>query len=407
MTATPLEDWHCFTLANGLRVAIEIGPASGLVAVQLRYRLGSRDEAADEWGYAHVVEHLLFRQTGTGHDYHAQIQASGGSANGSTWLDYSSYDTIAPVAALDQVLGLEAERMAELVTDADIISTECALIKSERSWTAVQHPCGLWDEDLQALAFPAGHGYHHSPFGTDEHLDAVTVERAVAFHQRYYAPNNAVLTIAGGVDLALTERLVVRHFGQLPPRHIAQRQPLAAAQGGKRLRRCINGDLPRVMLAYPAPPLGSAAHRHLDLLGDLLVTGRCCRLAQAQHAGTPFVEYGFELLPWQATSLVVLWASVLPNVDLHSAGATLSSIITQLAAPSSAELQRVQAWERLRSIQALESSAERASQAALALELGQDIAQLLSPEPICTVADLQAVATVFHPERCIEVEYRA
>lgn len=405
MTLQNKGSWHTFALSNGLRVAVEAGPDKGLLSIQMRYRVGSRDEAPNEWGFAHLVEHLLCRhpQRLSGADYHDLIRDAYGTSNATTGADFTKYYTTVPVSALGLVLRLEAQRMADLVPGP--IQAECDVIASERQWMESQDPCGLWEDELHALAYPSDNGYHHSILGAVEHLTAVTPERIKDFHQRHYAPNNALLAIAGGADVSAVASLVEHCLGVLPARPVAARIRLQPASEGQHVRRNGNVSMPRVFLAYPAPPLGTPEYRYLDLLGDVLVTGRTSRLAQALRTGAPMADYWFRLLPGTAASLVVIWATVPSDVDPATTREWLGEFLVCLHPPTPAEIQRIRAVNRLRRAQLFELSSERADRVAEALDLGLEPAQaLLVDEPFDPEAMARA-AELFRPEHQVCLEY--
>jgi len=387
-------------------VAVEVGPSVGLLVVHMRYRVGSRDESPSERGYAHLIEHLLFRSRSRHVNvYHDEIWATGGVANASTWLDFSKYYTSIPPDALELVFRLEAERMTCLVTDIDVIRSECRLIAAEYAGLAAADPCGIWDEDLQKLAFPIGHRYHHSAFGPPHRLMACTPDSLIAFHRRYYAPNNAVLAIAGGLDLSRAELLAQRYFGRLPARAVPRRCLLASARGGLQMHRNIAATQSRIFVAYPAPAFGTHSHRHLSLLGDVLVSGRSCRFALAQTTGAPFAEYGFELLSWLDAAFVVVWAVILPNVASAEAVHQLRDLVETFGSLTDDEIARANALDRIRIARLNESSAERADEAAFRLEQNRAL-QFAEDSLRSERRDLMAAALVFNSTQRIQLEYK-
>ena len=197
MTADLL-DTH---LANGLRVVVAPDPLAPAAAVNLWYDVGSRHEDVTRTGLAHLFEHLMFqgsRQVASG-EHFSLLQAVGGRLNATTSFDRTNYFETVPAHALELALWLEADRMGGLL-DAlgdDGLANQRDVVKNERRQRYDNQPYGTAWEQLFALGYPEGHPYHHMPIGSMAHLDAVTLADCQEFFRNHYAPDNAVLTVAG------------------------------------------------------------------------------------------------------------------------------------------------------------------------------------------------------------------
>src|SRR5690606_18187 len=208
-------------LDNGLQVVLSPDPAVPVVAVNLWYRVGSRDERPGRTGFAHLFEHMMFQ--GSAHvpetAHFALIERAGGSLHGSTCLDRTNYDETLPARYLELALWLESDRMGWLLPamTQEKLDNQRDVVKNERRWRVDNQPYGDWDERLQAMVYPPEHPYHHSVIGSMEDLDAATLEDVEAFFRTYYAPNNAVLTVCGAFDPARARELIERYFGEIPP----------------------------------------------------------------------------------------------------------------------------------------------------------------------------------------------
>ncbi|MGQ0538540.1 MAG: M16 family metallopeptidase [Gemmatimonadaceae bacterium] len=210
-----------FMLDNGLRVTLAPDDSVPVVAVNLWYGVGSAHERPGRTGFAHLFEHMLFQGSASvaANEHFELIQGAGGTANGSTWLDRTNYYETVPSHYLDLALWLEADRMGHLLpamTQAKL-DTQRDVVKNERRWSVDNQPYGTWWEKLPALAYPEGHPYHHSLIGSLEDLDAATLEDVTEFFALHYTPDNAVLSIAGDLDLPRARSLVMRHFAAIPP----------------------------------------------------------------------------------------------------------------------------------------------------------------------------------------------
>jgi zinc protease len=258
----PLET---FRLENGLRVTVAPDHAVPAVSVNIWYGVGSAHEPPGRTGFAHLFEHMLFQgSANVGANEHFElIQRAGGTLNGSTWLDRTNYYETVPANYLELALWLEADRMGQLLPamTQDKLDTQRAVVKNERRWSMDNQPYGTWWERLPALAYPPGHPFHHSLMGSFEDLDAATLDDIRAFFALHYTPDNAVLTVAGDVELANARTLVERHFGAIP--RGLTRPPLPPMElppgSGERTREVVVDDVAacRLFLAFRVPPFGT------------------------------------------------------------------------------------------------------------------------------------------------------
>ncbi|HWV57773.1 MAG TPA: pitrilysin family protein, partial [Longimicrobiales bacterium] len=193
-----------FQLDNGLRVILSHEPANPVVAINLWYLVGSRNERPGRTGFAHLFEHMMFQGSANVPEsmHFALIEKAGGSLNGSTWLDRTNYYETLPAHYLELGLWLESDRMGWLLPamTQEKLDNQRDVVKNERRWRVDNQPYGDWDERIQELVYPPDHPYHHSVIGSMEDLDAATLEDVEQFFRTYYAPNNAVLTVCGDFD---------------------------------------------------------------------------------------------------------------------------------------------------------------------------------------------------------------
>ncbi len=204
-------------LENGLTVVTHEDFSNPLVSVQLWYHVGSKDEPETRQGMAHFVEHLMFRGSAAVGDYqHGDlIRAAGGNSNAYTYFDHTAYVNTVPVAELDLVLWLEAERMAFLEVRDDAFETERSVVEEERRSANLNAPYGTIPERVMASLFEH-HPYRWLPIGTLAHLRATTPGDVRRFWDTYYVPNNATLVIAGAVTHEAALAAARRYFGWLP-----------------------------------------------------------------------------------------------------------------------------------------------------------------------------------------------
>ncbi|HEX6630825.1 MAG TPA: pitrilysin family protein, partial [Gemmatimonadaceae bacterium] len=277
------------TLDNGLQVVLHRNTSLPLVAVNLWYHVGSKNERPGRTGFAHLFEHMLFQ--GSAHvganEHFELVQRAGGTLNGSTWLDRTNYFETVPSNQLALALWLEADRMGNLLPamTQQKLDTQRDVVKNERRWSVDNQPYGSWWERLPALCFPAEHPFHHSLIGSMEDLDAASLHDVAGFFATYYTPDNAVLTIAGDFDAGEARTLVERYFGPIP--RGAGTPPLPdmslPPDFGAPRREVVPDDvmLPRLFLAFRSPTFGSEEYWAASVCGAVLGMGKGSRLYQA------------------------------------------------------------------------------------------------------------------------------
>jgi zinc protease len=271
---------HRHRLANGLEVLLLEVPGAAVVATTLWYRAGARDEPGAQAGVAHFLEHMMFKGSaayGPG-QIDRRTQALGGSNNAFTSHDATVYYFKLAPRVWGEALRIEADRMAGLTLDPAEVDSERQVILEE----IAMYESDPWDALEQAVAAKLydGHPYGRPVLGTRQTLLATGRDELARFHADYYRPDNAVLVVAGAVgesDLATVETAL----GGVE-RGAAARPPLAAWEPPVRLRRLTrrHGEVPRLLLALPAPPADHPDHPLLRLLADALADGRTSRLRQ-------------------------------------------------------------------------------------------------------------------------------
>jgi zinc protease len=262
------------TLDNGLAVYVLPMRTAPLASVWCWYKVGSKDERRGQTGISHWVEHMNFK--GTTHIPRDQvkgiIERFGGSWNGYTWIDQTTYLETAVASALDRMLFIEAERMAGGLYHPDDVASERTVIISELQG-GENDPEQVLDTEVTAAAFKA-HGYHHPTIGWQSDLESMTRDDLYDYYRTWYVPNNAALIVVGDVDVDETLRLVEGHFGQiapgtLPPR-VRTKEP--AQTGERRVKVERPGTTGYLKLAYGAPAAGEADFLPMLVL-DAALTG--------------------------------------------------------------------------------------------------------------------------------------
>jgi predicted Zn-dependent peptidase len=282
LTTQPFE-YHKQTLGNGLDVIVKHQPRLPIVAVNLWYHVGSKNEERNQRGYAHLFEHLMFE--GSEHypgDFFKHLQPLGASINGSTSSDRTNYFVDAPSAHAELVLAMESDRMAHLVPalDDDKLRIQKGVVKNEYRQNYANRPYGMAWHLLAEALYPPQHPYSWLTIGVMEDLDSASREDVAAFFQRYYTPANASLAIVGDLPVDEMTAMADRYFGSIPGGSKANRPwtPPVGLPESRELTLRDRVELDRVYIVWHTVPQFHEHDAPLHLLGDVLARGRSSRL---------------------------------------------------------------------------------------------------------------------------------
>jgi zinc protease len=270
------------TLANGLDVLLHEDHTCPIVAVNLWYHVGSKNERSGHTGFAHLFEHLMFEGS-EHHDrgYFQPLQGAGGSLNGSTNADRTNYWEVVPTEALELALWMESDRMGFLLpalTEAKF-NNQRDVVLNERRQNYENRPYGLASMAMLGALYPPDHPYHWATIGEIADLERVRLDEVRAFFQRYYHPANASIALAGDIDTAAALALVRDYFEEIPAGPRAQPVRAAAALDDvRRLRLEDRVELPRLYISWLTPAMFAPDDAELDLAADLLANGKTSRL---------------------------------------------------------------------------------------------------------------------------------
>jgi zinc protease len=259
-------------LDNGLRVLIQEVHTAPLASVWCWYKVGSRDESAGLTGVSHWVEHMNFKGTTNipRDKVKGIIEQFGGYWNGYTWIDQTTYTETATRDALDRMLFIESERMANCLYDPADCESERTVIISELQG-GENDPDQLLDQELTATAFRA-HSYRHPTIGWLSDLETMTREDLYGYYRRHYVPNNATLVIVGDIDPDEAMRGAIAHFGTIPPGEIGRRVRTREPEqlGERRVTVAKEGTTAYLKLGYHAPAIGESDFFPLLVLDAVL-----------------------------------------------------------------------------------------------------------------------------------------
>lgn len=303
------------TLDNGLRIVHNYDPSTAMVAVNVLYNVGSRDESASMTGLAHLFEHLMFGGSENIPDFDAAIENAGGTDNAWTSADFTNFYDMAPASNAETLFWLESDRMLSLSFSPRSLQVQKGVVIEEFKETHLNRPYGDMGHILRDMLYKT-HPYRWPTIGLEiSHIEKVTLPDIRNFFFSHYAPNNAVLAVSGNITADETLRLARKWMGPIPRREIAPRLWQPEAPITEPRRRVVHARVPQAMIvvAFPMPAYGKPGYLECDILTDILAAGRASRFFRRLVMGTDIFtdadasisgneEEGFLMLTGRLTS---------------------------------------------------------------------------------------------------------
>ncbi len=429
-----------FTLSNGMQVVVVTNRRAPVVSHHVWYKVGSADSPVGKSGLAHFLEHLMFKGTRTlaSGEFSQIVARNGGNENAFTGQDYTGYFQTIAKDRLETVMRMEADRMSNLKLDPDEVRTERDVVLEERSMRVDNDPGSRLGEMVDATQY-LNHPYRLPVIGWRHEMASYTREDALAFYRTWYAPNNAVLIVAGDIDAAELRPLAEKYYGVIPARPVPERHRLV--EPPQDAAREVDLADPRVqqpslIRSYLAPSFSAGETRHaypLEVLAEILGGTSTSRLYRSlvieQKVATSAGAYYRGTALGQTTFRV--YASPRPGVSLDDLEAAVDAELGRLtSAPITAdEVKRatsrmiaeavyardslssavrsfgaalatgrtvadVEAWpERIGAV----TAAEVNEGAAYVLDPGRSVTGLLRPAPVATAAVAPGAGVVMPP----------
>ncbi|MDP4266912.1 MAG: pitrilysin family protein [Bacteroidota bacterium] len=275
-------DFTEYDLENGLHVILHKDNTTPIVAVSIMYHVGSKNESADRTGFAHFFEHLMFEGSENikRGEFFKIAQNAGAENNANTTFDRTFYYEILPSNQLELGLWMEAERLRHLRIDSTGVETQRKVVKEERSQSYDNQPYGSLMEQTFAHAYKV-HPYKWTPIGSTQYIDKATLSEFIEFHDMYYVPENATLSIAGDIDINKTKDFIKKYFEDISrgKKSIVRPKVVEPPQTNE-VRDIVydNIQLPAVVFAYHMPAQGTEDSYALSMLTTLLSDGQSSRL---------------------------------------------------------------------------------------------------------------------------------
>lgn len=272
-----------FDLDNGLHVILHQDRTAPVVAVSVMYHVGSKDEETDRTGFAHFFEHLLFEGSKNikRGEFMKLVSSNGGQNNANTSQDRTFYYEVFPSNQLELGLWLESERMLHPVINEIGVKTQNEVVKEEKRMRIDNAPYGKFTDKIFSHLF-ASHPYRWPIIGSAAHLDAAKLEEFKAFFKKYYVPNNAVLVIAGDLDVAKTKGLVKQYFNEVPKGEPVVKKQFVLPEITKEIIDTAydaNIQIPAIFAAYRVPGMKTRESKVLGMISSILSGGGSSRLS--------------------------------------------------------------------------------------------------------------------------------
>jgi zinc protease len=350
-------DPETFTLDNGMQVVVVPNHRAPIVTHMVWYKVGAADESAGESGNAHFLEHLMFKGTRTlaPGEFSRIIQQNGGRENAFTSQDYTAYFQTVARDRLEIMMEHEADRMTNLVLTDEVVLPERDVVIEERRSRTDNNPSAKLRETMQATLY-LNHPYRLPVIGWQHEIEALNTETALAFYRKWYAPNNAILIVAGDVTAAEVRPLAEKYYGVIPARSVPERQrvtePLQTSartvtHESARVRQ------PAVSINYIAPSYrgGDSQHAYaLQILDEILSGGSTSRLYRslvveqklAVSVGSGYSATALDLSDFD------FYASPAPGVEIERLEAALRAEIAAVLENGISEKELVSAKRRKR-----------------------------------------------------------
>ena len=274
-------DYEKYTLANGLDVILHIDRSDPIVALAVQYHVGSNREVKGRTGFAHLFEHMMFQRSENVPEdqFFKLIQDAGGTLNGGTSTDATTYYEIVPNNALEKIIWMESDRMGFMINTVTkkSFAVQQNVVQNEKRQSYDNRPYGFTQEVIAKNLYPDGHPYSWTVIGEMSDLFNAQVEDVKAFHNKYYLPNNATLVLAGDFDVTEAKKLIEKYFGEIPRGNDVS-DPAPVPFKLEKTKKLFHEDnfakAPQFRMMWPTTEEYSEDSFPLSYLGQLLSQGK-------------------------------------------------------------------------------------------------------------------------------------
>jgi len=336
-------------LDNGLTLIVHEDHKAPVVAVNIWYHVGSKDERPGRTGFAHLFEHLMFNGSENyKDDWFKVMEAAGASKlNGSTWLDRTNYFQNVPTSALDLTLWMESDRMGHLLgaIDQKVLDEQRGVVQNEKR-QRTNAPYGKVDELITTNTYPVGHPYSWETIGSMEDLNAASLEDVKEWFRTYYGAANAVIVLAGDITLADAKQKVEKYFGDIAAGPVINRQEEWIAKMTGTRRAMVQDHVPqaRIYKVWNIPGYKTRDFTLLDMTCDLIGNGKNSRLyKRLVYTDRTATAVAADIGPFEIGSQIQLYVTVKPGSDPAAVEKAIDEELAKFIAtgPTAAEVERV------------------------------------------------------------------
>lgn len=407
-------EYNTFTLSNGLRVVHNYDGATAMVALNVMYDVGARDELPEMTGMAHLFEHLMFGGSVNVPDFDGAIENAGGMNNAWTSNDYTNFYDIVPAQNVETAFWVESDRMLSLAFNEKALDVQRHVVIEEFKQTCLNRPYGDMSHYLRALIYKQ-HPYRFPVIGKEiSHIEKVTQDDVKEFFYGHYVPNNAVLAVSGNISFDKVCRLAEKWFGAIPRREISPRNYLPEPQQEESRFEEVMGNVPQTALvkAFRMPAYGAPDYVECDIITDLLASGRSSRFYRNLLMNTGlFTEIDASIIGSDEPGFLMLNSKLIENTQsaIESASDAIMKEVQRLIDGDVTDYELTKTINRFESNFMFSSMGFVAKAQSLANYMmhNEDVNELVSKYRNVTVDDIARVAKdIFDLEKCSTLVYR-
>ena len=407
-------EYNTFTLSNGLRVVHNYDGATAMVALNVMYNVGARDESPEMTGMAHLFEHLMFGGSVNVPDFDGAIENAGGMNNAWTSNDYTNFYDIVPAQNVETAFWVESDRMLSLAFSDKALEVQRNVVIEEFKQTCLNRPYGDMSHYLRAMVYKH-HPYRYPVIGKEiSHIEKVTQDDVKEFFYSHYAPNNAVLSVSGNVSFDETCRLAEKWFGSIPVRNIAPRNYPQEPEQVEARREDVNGNVPQLAMvkAFRMPGYGQPNYIECDIITDLLASGRSSRFYRNLLMTTgAFTEVDASIIGSDEPGFMMLNCKLTDNDDasIDKAESLIMNEVQRLVDGEVSDYELTRTINRFESNFMFSSMGFMAKAQSLANYVmhNEDVNDVVNRYRKVTIDDIARVASeIFVPEKSSTLIYR-
>ena len=366
---TPMIEYEQYSLANGLRVVVHTDKNAPIVAVNVWYHVGSKDEPQGKSGFAHLFEHLMFNGSENyDDDFFKPLQEIGASRiNGTTSRDRTNYYQTVPVGGLDRILWMESDRMGHLlgaIAEEKLVEQR-DVVKNEKR-EGENQPGGTLYSRIYEGVYPIDHPYHHSTIGSMDDLDNASLEDVKAWFTEYYGPNNAVIVLSGDIDVDRSKELVEKYFGDIPAgQPLSQKKSWVPIHETNRYE-VMEDHVPQTHLtwSWAVPGRTSKDFAELEVAAAVFGGGRNSRLYKnLVHEQEHLNSASASLIPGELSGIFMITAELKYGETAEEMTEVVENMFAECLedGPTTKELNRVKSSIENSMIRAMESISSKGS----------------------------------------------